>query len=107
MALRSFKSYTLQLQPLAQGQIAQTDEQDMGMTYNELSQFGKLRKIDNCGPFSMYCKLVQTWSDTCTPKQVADKVKHFFRLALHYHCYGTIADFAYNFSVAMQLTGTK
>ncbi|ENN82259.1 hypothetical protein YQE_01361, partial [Dendroctonus ponderosae] len=51
----------------------------MGMTYSELSQFGKLRKIDNCGPFSMYCKLVQTWSDTCTPKQVSDKVKHFFR----------------------------
>ncbi|XP_048517441.1 glutamine-dependent NAD(+) synthetase [Dendroctonus ponderosae] len=70
---------TAELEPLAQGQIAQTDEQDMGMTYSELSQFGKLRKIDNCGPFSMYCKLVQTWSDTCTPKQVSDKVKHFFR----------------------------
>lgn len=70
---------TAELEPLVQGKIAQTDEQDMGMTYSELSQFGILRKIGNCGPFSMYCKLVQTWSDTCTPKQVAEKVKHFFR----------------------------
>ncbi|KAL1505640.1 hypothetical protein ABEB36_005159 [Hypothenemus hampei] len=70
---------TAELEPLSQGKIAQTDEQDMGMTYNELSRFGKLRKIDNCGPYSMYCKLVHTWSDTCTPKQVAEKVKHFFR----------------------------
>ncbi|KAF7277740.1 NAD synthetase [Rhynchophorus ferrugineus] len=70
---------TAELEPLVQGKIAQTDEQDMGMTYSELSQFGRLRKVQNCGPFSMYCKLVQTWSDNCTPKQVAEKVKHFFR----------------------------
>lgn len=70
---------TAELEPLVQGKIAQTDEQDMGMTYNELNQFGLLRKVEHCGPYSMYCKLVQTWSDTCTPKQVAEKVKHFFR----------------------------
>ncbi|XP_050303483.1 glutamine-dependent NAD(+) synthetase [Anthonomus grandis grandis] len=70
---------TAELEPLVQGKIAQTDEQDMGMTYDELSQFGRLRKISNCGPYSMYCKLVQTWTNSCSPKQVADKVKHFFR----------------------------
>lgn len=70
---------TAELEPLVQGKIAQTDEQDMGMTYNELSQFGRLRKVEKCGPYSMYCKLVQTWSDSCTPKQVSEKVKHFFR----------------------------
>lgn len=70
---------TAELEPLKQGHLAQTDEEDMGMTYDELSQFGRLRKIYNCGPYSMYCKLVQTWSTSCTPKQVADKVKHFFR----------------------------
>lgn len=70
---------TAELEPLAAGKIAQTDEEDMGMTYAELSIFGKLRKQENCGPFSMYCKLVQTWSGVCTPREVAEKVKHFFR----------------------------
>lgn len=70
---------TAELEPLKNGQLAQTDEQDMGMTYAELSQYGRLRKQHNCGPFSMYCKLVQTWSDSCSPQEVAEKVKHFFR----------------------------
>ncbi|XP_018572873.1 probable glutamine-dependent NAD(+) synthetase [Anoplophora glabripennis] len=70
---------TAELEPLKQGALTQTDEEDMGMTYAELSQFGRLRKIDSCGPYSMYCKLVHTWSNSCTPKEVADKVKHFFR----------------------------
>ena len=26
---------------------------DMGMTYADLSFFGRLRKVDKCGPFSM------------------------------------------------------
>lgn len=70
---------TAELEPLCDGQIAQTDEEDMGMTYAELSAFGKLRKQEKCGPFSMYCKLVQTWSNLYSPKEVAEKVKHFFR----------------------------
>lgn len=70
---------TAELEPLKDGQLAQTDEQDMGMTYSELSLFGKYRKQLNCGPYSMFCKLVSTWSDTCSPAEVAEKVKHFFR----------------------------
>lgn len=70
---------TAELEPLKEGQLAQTDEEDMGMTYAELSVFGRLRKQENCGPFSMYCKLAQTWGNTCSPKEVAEKVKHFFR----------------------------
>ncbi|KAK5643637.1 hypothetical protein RI129_007482 [Pyrocoelia pectoralis] len=70
---------TAELEPLVQGQINQTDEEDMGMTYDELSVFGKLRKQHKCGPYSMYCKLVQIWSSQCSPKDVAEKVKHFFR----------------------------
>ncbi|XP_072385425.1 glutamine-dependent NAD(+) synthetase [Diabrotica undecimpunctata] len=70
---------TAELEPLKEGGIVQTDEEDMGMTYEELSHYGRLRKIESCGPFSMYCKLVQTWSSKYTPKQVAEKVKHFFR----------------------------
>lgn len=70
---------TAELEPLDSGQLVQTDEHDMGMTYAELSTFGKLRKEECCGPFSMYCRLLDTWRDTCSPQQVADKVKHFFR----------------------------
>lgn len=70
---------TAELEPLHDGALAQTDEEDMGMTYAELSQFGRLRKQSYCGPYSMFCKLVSTWRDCCTPREIADKVKHFFR----------------------------
>lgn len=49
------------------------------MTYDELSMFGRLRKISRCGPYSMFCKLVHTWRNTYTPVNVAEKVKRFFR----------------------------
>ncbi|KAL4233249.1 Glutamine-dependent NAD(+) synthetase [Mactra antiquata] len=67
-----------ELEPLLDGKIAQTDEEDMGMTYEELSMYGRLRKQKGCGPYSMFCKLVHTWNHL-TPQQVGDKVKHFFR----------------------------
>ena len=51
----------------------------MGMTYDELSSYGKLRRPGRCGPYSMFCKLVAIWREKCTPAEVADKVKHFFR----------------------------
>lgn len=70
---------TAELEPLKDGQLAQTDEQDMGMTYSELSEFGRLRKQAACGPYSMFCKLVASWRNECAPKEVSDKVKHFFR----------------------------
>lgn len=70
---------TAELEPLQDGQLMQTDEQDMGMTYAELSEYGRLRKQACCGPYSMFCKLVSTWKGELSPKEVADKVKHFFR----------------------------
>ncbi|KAL0276498.1 UNVERIFIED_CONTAM: hypothetical protein PYX00_004057 [Menopon gallinae] len=70
---------TAELEPLVDGKLKQTDEEDMGMTYAELNVFGKLRKQNACGPYSMFCKLIQTWKDSCTPEEVATKVKHFFR----------------------------
>lgn len=77
---------TAELEPLSDGQLVQTDEQDMGMTYTELSEYGRLRKQAYCGPYSMFCKLVATWREACTAKEVADKVKHFFRCyAIHRH----------------------
>lgn len=34
--------------------VNQLDEVDMGMTYEELSVYGRLRKIFRCGPMSMF-----------------------------------------------------
>ena len=56
---------------------SQTDEEDMGMTYDELGYFGRLRKISRCGPVSMFKKLSMTWSHLSS-SEVAAKVKRFF-----------------------------
>ncbi|XP_068594886.1 glutamine-dependent NAD(+) synthetase-like [Brachionichthys hirsutus] len=71
---------TAELEPLKDGQVSQTDEEDMGMSYSELSVIGRLRKISKCGPFSMFCKLLHTWRGMFSPTEVAQKVKHFFRM---------------------------
>ena len=74
----------------------QDDEQEMGLTYAELDEFGKLRKIERCGPISMFERLVIKW-DHMEPEAVAEKVKRFFRaysksrhkmtvLTPSYHC---------------------
>ena len=68
---------TAELEPITET-YTQTDEDDMGMTYTELSRFGRLRKMEQCGPVSMFEKLVQEW-DHLSPHEVAEKVKRFFR----------------------------
>ena len=42
----------------------------MGMTYAELTVFGKLRKEHGCGPFAMFCKLIHMWGDKMSPEEV-------------------------------------
>lgn len=42
----------------------------MGMTYEELSVFGRLRKIEKCGPYSAFTKLIHEWSQRLSPLQV-------------------------------------
>lgn len=71
---------TAELEPLSDGELAQTDEQDMGMTYEELSVYGKLRKQQKCGPYSMFCKLLHLSSTRHSPEEIAEKVKLFFQL---------------------------
>ena len=62
---------TAELVPLSNdGQIEQLDEVEMGMTYDELSVYGKLRKQMNMGPYSMFCHLLNSWSEKSTPRQV-------------------------------------
>ena len=42
----------------------------MGMTYYELSVFGRLRKVHRCGPYSMFTKLLYMWKDKYTVTEV-------------------------------------
>ncbi|KAG6371717.1 hypothetical protein JVT61DRAFT_9062 [Boletus reticuloceps] len=53
----------------------------MGMTYDELSVFGRLRKVDKCGPYSMFTKLVHEWGSFLLPV----KIKNFFEHAWNRH----------------------
>lgn len=63
---------TAELEPLGRdGAIEQNDEQDMGMSYDELSIYGKLRKQKCCGPYSMFLKLLESWSNKLSPRQVS------------------------------------
>lgn len=74
---------TAELRPLPgegaeeKDQPGQTDEEDMGMTYAELSSFGRLRKVSRCGPVSMFQNLLAIWRHLA-PGDIATKVKRFF-----------------------------
>ncbi|EDK40840.2 conserved hypothetical protein [Meyerozyma guilliermondii ATCC 6260] len=79
---------TAELEPITADYV-QSDEIDMGMTYDELSRFGRLRKVDKCGPVAMFVKLYHEWSQpprSLTADQVAEKVKKFwFFYAINRH----------------------
>ncbi|CZR50947.1 related to QNS1-glutamine-dependent NAD Synthetase [Phialocephala subalpina] len=77
-----------ELEPITETYV-QSDEADMGMTYDELTTFGRLRKVNKLGPFGMFQNLVHQWGEdrtktpeddgpSYTPRQIAEKVKRFF-----------------------------
>ncbi|TID26213.1 hypothetical protein CANINC_002802 [Pichia inconspicua] len=68
---------TAELEPITE-EYVQTDESDMGFTYDELSVMGRLRKIEKCGPYTMFIKLLTIWKDRKTPEEIATKVNSFF-----------------------------
>ena len=51
---------TAELEPITASYV-QSDEADMGMSYDELSVFGRLRKVSKLGPWGMYERLVHAW----------------------------------------------
>ncbi|KAL8641936.1 MAG: hypothetical protein Q9226_008568 [Calogaya cf. arnoldii] len=68
----------------------------MGITYAELSTFGRLRKNDKLGPWGAYSKLLSTWgslkstqspqNQPLPPRQIAEKTKFFFsKYAINRH----------------------
>ncbi|KAM0516653.1 hypothetical protein ACHAPE_005286 [Trichoderma viride] len=70
---------TAELEPITDTYV-QSDEADMGMTYDELSRFGSLRKQNKLGPYGMFLRLLNEWGGEgkLSPHQIADKVKRFF-----------------------------
>ncbi|KAF2095077.1 glutamine-dependent NAD(+) synthetase with GAT domain-containing protein [Rhizodiscina lignyota] len=83
--LRSFieATPTAELLPLSAGVQNDEDENEMGMTYDELSVFGLLRKVDKLGPWSAYLRLLGEWKHRPgyenSPRKIAEKVKRFYR----------------------------
>ncbi|KAL8990756.1 MAG: hypothetical protein Q9169_008044, partial [Polycauliona sp. 2 TL-2023] len=83
---------TAELEPVTSSYV-QSDEADMGITYADLSTFGRLRKNDKLGPWGAYCKLLGTWGSpkpphntTLSPRQIAEKTKFFFtKYAINRH----------------------
>lgn len=70
---------TAELEPITENYV-QSDEADMGVTYDELTTFGRLRKCHKLGPYGMFQRLIHDWSHLA-PYQVAEKVKRFY----HYY----------------------
>ncbi|XP_021864620.2 glutamine-dependent NAD(+) synthetase [Spinacia oleracea] len=69
---------TAELEPI-RSDYTQLDEVDMGMTYDDLSVYGRLRKIYRRGPVSMFTDLCFKWGSILTPSEIAEKVKFFFK----------------------------
>ncbi|KAL7912831.1 hypothetical protein GGI35DRAFT_476662 [Trichoderma velutinum] len=70
---------TAELEPITENYV-QSDEADMGMTYDELSRFGTLRKQNKLGPYGMFLRLLNEWGGhgKLSPREIADKVKRFY-----------------------------
>ncbi|KAF2842686.1 glutamine-dependent NAD(+) synthetase [Patellaria atrata CBS 101060] len=68
---------TAELEPISETYV-QSDEADMGMTYDELSQFGTLRKVHRLSGYGMWQALLHLWGDRLSPRQVYEKTRWFF-----------------------------
>ena len=55
----------------------QSDEVEMGITYEELSMFGQLRKNYRLGPVGQFYRLLSTWRGRLSPREIFNKVRHF------------------------------
>ncbi|KAJ8058664.1 hypothetical protein OCU04_012838 [Sclerotinia nivalis] len=68
---------TAELEPITEDYV-QSDEADMGMSYNELSIYGRLRKVDKLGPYGMWTKLLHEWGHVLSPREIYEKTRWFF-----------------------------
>lgn len=72
------QSPSAELRPHKEGYKPQTDEEDIGLTYEELNFMAMLRKDFKCGPYSMFRKLLYVWTEK-KPIEVMNKVKLLFK----------------------------
>ncbi|KAJ1348117.1 hypothetical protein KIN20_003346 [Parelaphostrongylus tenuis] len=85
-----------ELRPLVNGRVSQTDEEEIGLTYEELSVMGKLRRPRGLGPYGMFLALCSLWYPKYSYEQIEDKVKKFFwRYGVNRHK-ATVATPAYH-----------
>ena len=61
---------TAELRPLVEGKVVQTDEEEMGLTYDELAVIGRLRTPGGMGPYRMFLALLSEWHDKYTNEEV-------------------------------------
>ncbi|OAK96376.1 glutamine-dependent NAD(+) synthetase with GAT domain-containing protein [Phaeosphaeriaceae sp. SRC1lsM3a] len=71
---------TAELEPITSDYV-QSDEADMGMTYEEIGVFGRLRKEQKLGPLGCFMALSHQWRDKLEVREIAAKVKRFY----HYY----------------------
>ncbi|KAI6227386.1 Glutamine-dependent NAD(+) synthetase [Aphelenchoides fujianensis] len=77
---------TAELRPLKDGEVVQTDEAEIGLTYEELAVIGSIRRPGCCGPYAMFLKLASSWKGKYTYTEIAEKVIHFTkRYAINRH----------------------
>ncbi|PQE18176.1 hypothetical protein CJF30_00009344 [Rutstroemia sp. NJR-2017a BBW] len=74
---------TAELEPLTDTYV-QADEADMGMTYDELSVYGRLRKINKLGVYSMWEKLCYLWGDRLSPQQIYEKTYVYSKVIYYF-----------------------
>ena len=55
----------------------------MGISYEQLGIFGRLRKISRCGPVATFHAAVRLWHGSVPIATIAERVKFFFRCAHH------------------------
>lgn len=53
----------------------------MGITYEQLGVFGRLRKVARGGPVATFHAAVRLWHTTLPIANIAERVKFFFRCA--------------------------
>ncbi|KAF1924532.1 glutamine-dependent NAD(+) synthetase with GAT domain-containing protein [Didymella exigua CBS 183.55] len=91
---------TGELEPRQSSRV-ESNEKDMGMTYEEIFAMAKLRKVERMGPVTMFERLLVDWREEKTPQDIAVLVKrfhHFYAINRHKMTTMTPAYYAADYS---------
>jgi NAD+ synthase (glutamine-hydrolysing) len=73
----------------AVGGEPQRDERDLGLSYEELEELGRLRSERRYGPLAAFEHLRLAWTEA-SPREVAAKVRRFYNLAARHRHKATV-----------------